>query len=145
MKKILCDLDGTLALIEHRRHFVEGDSKDWPAFFAACVDDEPNKPIVELVNSLYFNSCEIIIVSGRSNEVEEETFDWLCRHDVCFVNLIMRKKGDYTPDHVLKSQWITEHGWTPENTLLVLDDRDSVVKMWRDNGFTCLQVADGDF
>ena len=27
----------------------------------------------------------------------------------------------------------------------VLDDRNQVVKMWRENGLTCLQVAEGDF
>ena len=31
------DLDGTLALIDHRRHLVEGETKDWPAFFRACM------------------------------------------------------------------------------------------------------------
>lgn len=28
---------------------------------------------------------------------------------------------------------------------VVLDDRDSVVKMWRSLGLTCLQVALGEF
>jgi hypothetical protein len=27
----------------------------------------------------------------------------------------------------------------------VLDDRDQVVRMWRDLGLTCAQVAPGDF
>jgi hypothetical protein len=36
-------------------------------------------------------------------------------------------------------------GFTPENTFLVLDDRDQVVKMWRERGFRCLQVANGNF
>jgi len=27
----------------------------------------------------------------------------------------------------------------------VFDDRDRVVKMWRDVGVTCFQVADGEF
>jgi len=62
------DLDGTLALIDHRRELIQhrdcfychgcGETPgvpeckecngtgrlkpDWPAFFRACVDDEPN-------------------------------------------------------------------------------------------------------
>ena len=42
------DLDGTLALIQHRRHFVERDRKeqDWKGFYAACINDEPNEPVV---------------------------------------------------------------------------------------------------
>lgn len=29
--------------------------------------------------------------------------------------------------------------------VMAIDDRDSVVKMWRENGITCLQCAYGDF
>jgi len=29
--------------------------------------------------------------------------------------------------------------------LFVLDDRDQVVNMWREQGFKCLQVAEGNF
>lgn len=29
--------------------------------------------------------------------------------------------------------------------LCVLDDRNKVVKMWRELGLTCLQMAEGDF
>ena len=28
----ICDIDGTLMNIDHRRHFVEGDKKDWKSF-----------------------------------------------------------------------------------------------------------------
>jgi hypothetical protein len=29
--------------------------------------------------------------------------------------------------------------------MCTFDDRDKVVKMWRDNGIICFQVAPGDF
>lgn len=35
-------------------------------------------------------------------------------------------------------------GITPENTV-VFEDRSGVVYMWRTLGFTCFQVADGDY
>lgn len=58
-KIIIFDLDGTLADIRHRRHFVENPNKkygldirlsddeekwnpDWDAFHKACVDDAIN-------------------------------------------------------------------------------------------------------
>jgi hypothetical protein len=55
----------------------------------------------------------------------------------------MRKIGDFRPDEVLKKEWLDEVG--PENIKMIFDDRDKVVKMWRDNGITCLQVAPGNF
>lgn len=144
MKKILCDLDGTLALNEHREHFIHGENKDWEAFFKACVHDELNVPIFCILEDMS-RGREIIIVSGRSDEVLQETVQWLDLHQVPYSKLIMRQKGDYTPDHELKKRWIDKYNWTPDDVIFVLDDRDSVVKMWRANGFTCLQVAEGDF
>ena len=35
------DVDGTLMDIDHRRHFVEGDKKDFKSFFAAMDQDIP--------------------------------------------------------------------------------------------------------
>jgi phosphoglycolate phosphatase-like HAD superfamily hydrolase len=55
VKKIIFDLDGTLANIDHRRHLVEGPQKDWDAFFKACDKDIPNTQIVWLFNVLQLN------------------------------------------------------------------------------------------
>jgi len=46
---------------------------------------------------------------------------------------------------VLKKQWLDEELNTGEEILCTFDDRDKVVKMWRDNGITCMQVNYGDF
>jgi len=32
-----------------------------------------------------------------------------------------------------------------DDIFMVFDDRDQVVKMWRDNGIVVFQVADGNF
>jgi len=139
------DLDGTLALIEHRRHFVEGENKDWPAFFQACVDDTPNEAVINIMRELY-RSGQVWIFSGRSDEVRIKTEDWLERYDIPYTFLQMRKEGDYTPDEVLKKKWLDEmHSDFRRVLVCVFDDRDKVVKMWRDNGITCLQVAPGGF
>ncbi len=153
------DLDGTLALIEHRRHFVEGPKKDWPAFFAACVDDKPNWPVIKTLQTLRKAGAEIWIWSGRSDEVQGETEEWLYRHGCLKSTMFlhwtpftppeafrMRKAGDHQPDVNLKRAWLSEIE-PPEYARLtaVFDDRDSVVKMWRAAGVKCFQVAPGDF
>lgn len=38
---VVSDLDGTLALTEHRADHLCGPRKDWRAFYAACDKDEP--------------------------------------------------------------------------------------------------------
>jgi len=148
------DLDGTLALIEHRRHFVEGTSKNWPAFFAACVDDKPNVPVIHTFKALR-KSAEVWIWSGRSDEVRDQTLTWLYKHGLIhpFWNpprapeaFRMRKAGDHQMDVSLKAGWLSEIEPPERNRLTaVFDDRSSVVKMWRGNGVPCFQVAPGEF
>lgn len=146
------DLDGTLALIGHRRHYVEGPKKDWPAFYRACVDDAPNWPVIRCLEALRATS-QVLIFSGRSDEVHRETVDWLTKYTSISAHeltaggdLTMREEGDYTPDDVLKEKWL--HAMYPqdrERVSAVFDDRDRVVAMWRRNGVPCFQVAPGGF
>lgn len=149
------DLDGTLALIQHRRHFVERERKaqDWAAFYAACTDDEPNNPVIRVMESLRQTGAEVWIFSGRSDEVRGKTVDWLAQHTSFLTHelagppmLTMRAAGDYTPDDVLKRSWLDDMLREDRDRLYcAFDDRDRVVKMWRDAGVTCLQVAEGEF
>ena len=51
------------------------------------------------------------------------------------------------PDDTLKQNWLDLlfPDNKKEDIVCVFDDRDKVVKMWRDNGLTCFQVAEGAF
>lgn len=141
---IIFDLDGTLALIEHRQHHVQSKKKRWREFFAACVDDIPNEPLIILLRTLY-PTFTIYIVSGRSDEVRSQTEAWLQRHNVPHHQLIMRREGDYTADNILKIGWVHDGIIPKDRILCVFDDRDKVVRMWRNAGIPCYQVAEGDF
>lgn len=147
------DLDGTLSIATHRQHLVQCDKPDWPAFFAACVDDQPNLPVIRTLQSLRKSGAECWIWSGRSDEVRTQTVDWLSAQGIGLWNwpfpperFRMRKAGDYTPDDKLKAQWLSEIE-PPEYSRLtaVFDDRDKVVAMWRAAGIPCFQVAQGAF
>ena len=98
------DLDGTLALIEHRRKYVERPrgEQDWKAFYAACVDDRPNCPVIDTMERLRRAGADIWIFSGRSDEVRAQTVKWLA-DTTTFMSweldgpmLTMRQAGDYT-------------------------------------------------
>lgn len=146
MKKIiLCDLDGTLADCQHRIHHILKTPKDWSSFFADCVSDLPIEHIIDMVNSIDREQYEVWITSGRSDECKTQTIDWLAKHGVKYDNIIMRKSGDHTDDGVLKPSWLNDGTIPREMVAFAIDDRNRVVKAWRDNGVPCLQVADGDF
>lgn len=148
------DLDGTLALIEHRLHFIQQNPKDWRAFFAAVSDDVPNEPVIRVYKALREHGAECWIWSGRSDECKAATQDWLAKH--CGTKFggwftapeafRMRKAGDYRDDVVVKGEWLSEMEPPEFNRLkAVFDDRSRVVQMWRDAGIACFQVAPGEF
>lgn len=142
------DLDGTLALIEHRRHFVERprEQQDWKSFYAACVDDQPNIPVIRTLEALSEDCAEIWVFSGRSDEVRAETEAWLDRNVFSTINLTMRPAGDFTPDNVLKLGWLNSMLPCDRRRLVaVFEDRSRLVKMWRSQGVPCFQVAEGEF
>ena len=157
---VVFDLDGTLCDIKHRLHFVETraghcDSdvnsidmrctEDWDAFYAACPNDEPVWPLIVLAQTLHAAGFYIAVVSGRSAAVQEQTVEWLKTHNVPFHKLFMRPEGNNTPDHELKKAWFEAANLKPEDVFMVLEDRERVVKMWRDLGLVCLQVKNGEY
>ena len=147
-KIVIFDLDGTLALIDKRRDLATKDNgkMDWAKFFNPDnIDlDLPNQPVIDMANMLHSQGYLIYIFSGRSDKTEDATKDWLDKHNVNYDILHMRPQGLlYKPDNDLKQGWldtIKKH-----RVAMVFDDRQQVVDMWRDNGLTCFQVADGDF
>lgn len=140
--KVIFDLDGTLALTEHRAHFLEREKKDWRAFYAACDKDEPCHPIIRTLQALYATGADVEIWSGRSKEVLDKTLSWLAANGLSHIPIKMRDEGDHRPDTVLKSEWLDACDTKPR---LVFEDRASVVAMWRSRGIVCAQVAPGDF
>ena len=57
----------------------------------------------------------------------------------------MKPNGSFTHDYILKLGWLEEFFPDKSSVLCAFDDRDKVVKMWRDNGIDCFQVAEGNF
>lgn len=139
---VVFDLNGTLALTEHRAHFLAGPGrKDWRGFYAACDLDEPCHPIIRTLLALDTAGDNVEIWSGRSDEVRDKTAAWLVEHGLGHIPIRTRAAGDHRPDTVLKAEWLDE-GRTPD---LVFEDRASVVALWRSRGIVCCQVAPGDF
>jgi hypothetical protein len=154
---IVCDLDGTLADCEHRVHHVQKTDgsglkrkPDWDAFYAGIPQDGVNPAVNAILYSVtagHERPCEIIFCSGRPEKYRGMTVDWLSRVAHFYPSeytLLMRADGDYRSDDVVKQEILDKH-IPKDRVLFVLDDRQRVVDMWRRNGLTCLQVAQGNF
>ena len=147
-KIVIFDLDGTLALIDDRRDLATKDNGkfDWDVFFNPdnISLDLPNVPVIQMANILHKQGFRIFILSGRSDVTHQATVDWLNDNGVWWDHLVMRPQNQlYLPDNDLKQGWLDTIG--KDNVAMVFDDRNQVVDMWRQNGLTCFQVADGDF
>lgn len=131
---IIVDMDGTLAIMNDRSPFD----------VTKCDRDLPNKPVLETVYK-WQDEMKIIIVSGRTDDGQELTQKWLEENKVNYTALHMRKTGDMRKDSILKQEIYENFIRDQYNIKFILDDRNQVVKMWRDLGLTVFQVADGDF
>jgi len=144
---IVFDIDGTLSLVGDRKKCLEGPKKDWDQFYARCAEDEINAPIAELMEDILFNvgTYEIVLVTGRRESCRQATEWWFEKHfgiSPQVEQLFMRPDGDYRHDTLVKPELVAPF---MDRIKMVFEDRDSMVKKWRELGICCLQVAEGKF
>lgn len=146
----LCDIDGTIADLSHRLHFIEGETQDWDAFYQACDQDKPIQSVIDVINALDEAGHIVLFVSGRSAVVREKTNEWLENNIGFFPGYVyMRSENDRREDTVVKSDLYDKitREWMGERSKVVgvFEDRASVVKMWREKGLKVFHVAEGNF
>jgi AAA domain-containing protein len=140
MKTAIFDIDGTLANLSHRLHLLP----NYDAFFAQAGGDIAIWPMVNLAIKLYDCDYQIILVSGRTDRIRKETENWLDHHGIKYAELYMRPDGDYRKDYIIKKEILAQIHKDFDNLDIqfVVDDRSSVVRMWREEGLICLQCAE---
>ena len=135
-KAIICDLDGTLALMNGRNPFDA----------ARCEEDVLNVPVAKVVKTFQDLGYQVLLLSGRKEEHKTQTINWLATHNITYDLLELRKTADNRPDTVVKKELFYTHISDKYYIEFVLDDRDQVVELWRSElGLTCFQVNYGDF
>ena len=144
---ILCDLDGTLSDYSERVHLYK--DKDYKSFNEAGIHDKPIEKVCEIIRNLHcsyrpVDPIEVVIITARDESCRQDTAHWLKRNKIPYDGLLMRPKCDFSSDQDCKAK-LFETYFNIEEIWFVLEDRNSVVDMWRDKGLTCLQVARSDF
>lgn len=120
-RAVICDMDGTLALLNGRNPYDTG----------RCEEDILN-PAVHIILSAYSN--EIIIVSGREDRFKNQTENWLKKHNIKYSQIFMRYSGDRRSDDVIKREIFYSKISGRYHIDYVLDDRLSVCKLWHSLG-----------
>ena len=140
---VVFDIDGTLSIVGDRLKYLQSSPPDWDAFYDACGTDTCNEPIWAIWRAMQRNYT-IRFVTGRRESCREDTLKWMkanliqCRDH----QLLMRKDGDKRHDTEVKPELVENF---KGDILIIFEDRASMVKKWRELGYTCAQVAEGDF
>lgn len=151
-RAVIWDLDGTLNICEQTSKF------DW-CKTAECerimANHAPEPRMVKLINSLYnyftfggptlfFEDVRFFIVTGRPAKFFGVTRDWLVEHEIQYDHILMRPDGDDRSDSEVKRQLLQEIQ-KDYTVWFAVEDRKSVVEMWRQEGILCLQCAEGNY
>lgn len=157
---VICDLDGTLADLSHRLHYVKNENKKlnrWDLFEKEVGKDGLHEWCKILINQMQ-NNYPIIFCSGRNENARKDTEEWLLKYGFEFTygtdnkergkhyrHLFMRHRNDYRQDYIIKEIILDFEILPRYSVLFAVDDRQQVVDMWRRRGIVCLQCAEGDF
>jgi predicted kinase len=135
---IICDLDGTLALMQDRS----------PYDASRAGEDIPNFPVVDLVQTYRNRGVEVVFVTARENSSDgsyyEITDNWIRKFVFSDGNfsLIMRENGDHRKDSIVKKEMYEQEILNNWNIMFVVDDRPQVIRMWKELGLFVLNVGD---
>ena len=143
---VLCDLDGTLCDIRHRLHHVKGETKDWKAFFAGIPEDALNDNVHDMVLDYHSKGYPIIFLSARPDKYRKETEEWIrAAFDGIQIHeaVLMRPSNDTRPDTEVKKGMYEKYFKDKYPIQLVIDDRPSVIRMWREQGLNVVDVGEG--
>jgi predicted kinase len=140
---IIYDLDGTAA--------ITGDRCIYDASNCDKIDrcNNPLQTILQMVKTYYdINDAPIVFIalSGRKEEYRAPTIRFLDQYSFPYHKLYMRNNDDNRKDSVIKKEIFEKHIAPHYKTLVVFDDRNQVVDMWRNElHIPCFQVNYGDF
>jgi predicted kinase len=134
---IICDLDGTLSLINGRN----------PYNASACYDDDVNEAILTIIKKVPNQFETVFFFSGRDEKYREQTIKFL--KDKCGIryidnNVKMRKSGDYRKDSIIKEEMYNEFIKDKYNVKFVIDDRLQVCRLWYKLGLPLLRYGNPD-
>jgi hypothetical protein len=136
---VVFDIDGVLADLRHRLHFLQRRPKDWDGFFAAAGDD----PVLTEGRDaalLAAQAHEVVYLTGRPSSLEQVTREWLAHGELPPGRLLMRRGTDRRPARQVKVEALRRLS-AANQVVMVVDDDASVVAAIRAIGLPVTHAA----
>ena len=144
---VICDIDGTIANIDHRLKYVKGEKKDWKMFFMHMESDELRDDTLVTLLKYQEAGHKIIFVSARPEDYRIQTERWLETHcasrGLKYEGVLMRRQHDKRDDVEVKSEIYDELFRNKYEIEIVIDDRPKVIRMWRAKMLNVLDCGPG--
>lgn len=132
---VVVDMDSTLCFNTNKRPwFGEGAAE-------GMKNDVENYGVCETVWALA-QEYPIVVATGRDTSQAEVTKEWLEKHRISPTEYYFRTEGDYRKGVEVKREQI-EKIMEKYNVLVIFDDCEPIVQMYRDMGLTVLQPNKG--
>jgi hypothetical protein len=132
------DIDGVVADVRHRLHFLDGP-KDWGGFFRAAPKDPLLQAGYDVVRQLA-EVYDIVYLSGRPEHCRRDTERWFRKHSLPEGELRLRPHGDRRPARLLKVDELRRLQRRAPVAVLV-DDDVQVCDAAREAGFDVLPAT----
>lgn len=143
-KVYIFDYDGTLSDGTHRLHKLPTKdlhlTESWLEFNSLSKFDTPFQETIDVMNGLFASGAFIIVLTGRSDAVVEESTQWLYDAGAKYNVLVMRHADDNRKDTIIKEEFLRYIGL--HRITAAFDDSPNVIAHFRSLGITTYQVCD---
>lgn len=141
-KAIIVDMDGTICEnVTGRPWYGEGAAD-------GMMTDAPYTDIINMLRT-YLENYEIhlLILTGRNDtkDVRAATLAWLETNWFYPDRLFMRRPGDYSKTAAFKEKTYVEKIEPYYDVVMVFEDNNACVQMFRDKGLIVLQPQNSDY
>jgi len=154
---VIFDRDGTLFSVKHHMHSApegydvpswddwkaqrESGPVCWHCYNGLVAFDAPVPLVAALFHAIRPGVVKII-TSGRMDTTRRDMLAAMRKHDLEPDLLLMRRAKDQRRDSIVKEEIYRTQIEPFFDVRYVIDDRPSVVQMWRDLGLPVLAVKD---
>ncbi len=115
------DIDGVVADVRHRLHHLEGQRKDWSAFFEAAAHDPMLQEGVQRAEQAA-SDASLVWLTGRPQWLQATTEGWLEAAGLPADRMLMRPRRDFRPARVFKLECVEALAREADIVVVVDDD-----------------------